>query len=291
MDMENRRKFIKKGAMLFAGGAFASAIFSACSNGKKNIGLQLYSLRYTIQEQGIEKVLELVSKMGYTTIETAGYNDGKIYGLLPEEFKKCCDNAGLKISSAHVGREYVKENEQEIMAWWDKAIDAHAKLNVKYMIQPWMPKNHNTMKEDLKIYCDYFNAIGIKTAAQSILFGYHNHVFEFEEIEGEVIFDYLLRNTSKNHVCFELDVYWAVVGGKNPVEYIQNYPEQIRSLHIKDEKEIGASGKMDFKSIFEAAAKNNIKDWYVEIERYSKDDPILSAQESYDFLNKASYVF
>ena len=141
------------------------------------------------------------------------------------------------------------------------------------------------------MYCDYFNTVGYKTAAASIAFGYHNHDFEFRKIDDQVIYDYMLKNVSPNHVFFEADVYWIMKGGYNPVDYMKNYADQIKVLHIKDEKEIGASGEMDFQSIFEQAKANNIKDWYVEVERYTNNNPEESVQQSFDFLNKAPYVY
>lgn len=288
--MQNRRNFIKRGTILLVGGTFFPSLFSACKVERKHIGLQLYSLKDVVQEKGIQKVLEIVAEIGYTHIETYGYSDGKIYGTSPEEFKTMCDNAGLRVTGAHIGHDYNKENEKEIMGWWDKAIEAHAKIGVKYMIQPSMPVNTQTTLDNLKLYCDYFNTVGFKTAASDISFGYHNHSFEFAKIDDKIIFDFLIENTSKNHLFFELDVYWVVVGEKNPVEYLRNYPDRIRVLHIKDEKELGASGKMDFRPIFEQAYRNGIKDWYVEVEQYTNNDPVASVKQSYDFLNKQSYV-
>ena len=176
------------------------------------------------------------------------------------------------------------------MSWWVQAIDAHNELGVKYMVQPWMPVNDKTTLDDLKMYCDYFNTVGYKTAAASIAFGYHNHDFEFRKIDDQLIYDYLLDNVSPNHVFFEMDVYWVMMGGGDPVAYLKNRPSQFKAIHIKDEKEIGASGKMDFKPIFDQMYANNVKDWYVEVEQYTNNDPVASVQQSYDFLNKADYV-
>jgi sugar phosphate isomerase/epimerase len=263
---------------------------AAVAAAAKNIGLQLYSLRDMVKEEGIQAVLEAVAKMGYKNLETAGYDSGKIYGLAPTEFKKIVTDLGMKCTSAHLGQAYSKEKEGEVMSWWDQAIDAHNQLGVKYIIQPWMPVNDATTLDDLKIYCDYFTTVGYKTAAASIAFGYHNHSFEFRKIGDQLIFDFLLDNVSKNHVCFELDVYWCQEGGGNPVAYLKDRPSQFKALHIKDEKEIGASGKMDFKSIFDQMYANNIKDWYVEVEEYTNNDPVASVQQSFDYLNKADYV-
>ncbi|MEG1749289.1 MAG: sugar phosphate isomerase/epimerase [Tannerellaceae bacterium] len=294
--MQNRRNFLKQASLVLAGGLVMPQLISSCA-GKaaaaepaKNIGLQLYSLRDLVKESGIQVVLETVSKMGYTNLETASYDNGKIYGLAPAEFKKIVNDLGMKCTSAHLGQAFTKEKEAEVMGWWDQAIEAHNELGVKYMIQPWMPVNEQTTLDDLKMYCDYFNTVGYKTAAASISFGYHNHDFEFRKIEDQLIFDYLLNNVSKNHVFFEMDVYWVTQGGGDPVAYMKSRPDQFKVIHIKDETEIGGSKKIDFKPIFDQMYANNVKDWYVEVERYTNNDPVASVQQSYDYLNKAEYV-
>jgi sugar phosphate isomerase/epimerase len=99
----------------------------------------------------------------------------------------------------------------------------------------------------------------------------------------------MLENTDPKKVCFEMDVYWVMKGGCSPVEYMDKYPNRFPLLHIKDEKEIGESGQLDFKAIFEKGYAIGIKDYFVEVERYNFD-PVVSVQKSYDFLAAASYV-
>jgi sugar phosphate isomerase/epimerase len=295
--MQNRRNFLRQASLLLAGGMVAPHLLTSCggktsaATATKTIGLQLYSLREMVKDEGIQKVLETVAKMGYKNLETADYNDGKVYGLAPSEFKKIVTDLGMKCTSAHLAQTYTKETEAEVMAWWDKAIDTHNEIGVKYIVQPWMPVTEESTLDDLKLYCDYFTSVGYKTAAASIAFGYHNHNFEFKKIDDQLIYDYLLDNVSANHVFFELDVYWCIVGGGDPVAYLKNRPTQFKAIHIKDEKEIGASGQIDFQPIFEQMKANNIKDWYVEVEQYTNNDPVASVQESFDYLNKADYVY
>lgn len=314
--MHNRRDFLRRASLLLAGGV-APQLFSSChtththihthththttvaseslsssamSSGKY-IGLQLYSLRDMVKDEGIRPVLETVAKMGYKNLETADYSDGKIYGLAPAEFKKIVNDLGMKCTSAHLSQAFSPDKETEIMAWWDQAIEAHNQAGCKYLVQPWMPVNHETTLDDVKMYCDYFTSVGYKAAAASMAFGYHNHDFEFKKIGGKLIYDYMLNNVSKNHVFFELDVYWCQVGGYNPVDYLKKYASQIKTVHIKDVKEIGASGTMNFKPIFEQMKANNIKDWYVEVEQYTNNNPQESVKESYDYLQRADYVY
>ena len=47
-----------------------------------------------------------------------------------------------------------------------------------------------------------------------IRLGYHNHAFEFDPVDGTTAWDILARAHST--VTFEIDVYWAAVGGRDP---------------------------------------------------------------------------
>jgi sugar phosphate isomerase/epimerase len=292
--IKSRREFLKTTAFAVAGGLVLPKLLSSCggkvATPKKHIGLQLYSLRDDINEIGIQKVLEIVAKMGYVNLETAGYNDGKIYGKEPAEFKKLVDDLGMKVTSAHLGRN-ITDNRDADMGWWNKAVEAHSAAGMKYMIMPASPlSGEGATLDNVKRYGDYFNQIGLITAAASIKFGYHNHNFEFENKIDEVpVYDLLVENTSPDHVLFQNDVYWTIKGGYDPVEYMKKYPKRIQVLHIKDEQEIGASGTIDFKAIFEQAYANGIKDWYVEVERYIAT-PQEDVKRSYDYLNNAEYV-
>ena len=147
--MQNRREFLKNASLLVAGGLLAHN-FSSCApkaEASKNMGLQLYSLRDYVKDNGIQKTLELVSKMGYKNLEAASYDNGKLYGVAPKELKKMVEDLGMRMTSSHTGQAFTKEKEGEVMAWWDKAIEAHNELGVKYIVQPWMPVNDQTTLE------------------------------------------------------------------------------------------------------------------------------------------------
>jgi sugar phosphate isomerase/epimerase len=290
--MKSRRDFLRNTSLMIAGGLVVPKVLTSAvmAPSGKNVGLQLYSMRDMIDKSGIQSVLEVVSNIGYKNLEAAGYSEGKIYGLAPADFKKRVDDLGMKCTSSHLGHNYSKEKEAEVMKWWSQAIDTHHKIGVDYMIQASMPVNERSKLDELKTYCDYFSTVGGLTAAAGIAFGYHNHTSEFRKIGDQVILDFMLGNVNKDKVCFELDVYWCQEGGADPVEYLKKYDGQFKLTHIKDAKEIGASGKMDFKAIFEQMYANKIKDWYVEIEEYTNNDPVDSARQSFDFLKKARYV-
>ncbi len=257
---------------------------------KKEINLQLYSLRDDIQAN-YASTIDSVAKIGYTGIEAAGYNEGKFYGMAPADFKKSIEDAGLQVLSSHTTRPLADKPADtkwdEVWAWWDTTIQAHKDAGMKYIVAPWMltPKT----LADLQAYCDYYNQIGEKCNAAGIRFGYHNHAFEFTEVEGEIIYDYMLKNTDPAKVFFQMDVYWVVEGGKDPVEYFNAYPGRFELLHIKDETELGKSGKVNFENIFNNIDKSGAKHLVVEVERYT-GTPFEGVRESYDYLNNASFV-
>jgi sugar phosphate isomerase/epimerase len=288
--MTNRRDFLRTSSLIVAGGLLGSSALTASelsAKAKKGIGLQLYSLRDAMKVD-VPGTLKQVAEMGFTTLETANYGEGKIYGMAPSDFKRAVKDLGMKMTSTHLGGpNYTKETATQALDWWKKAIDDHVEAGVRYMVKPSMPKVKTL--DELKMWCDFYNQIGELSYASKILFGYHNHASEFEKLEGEIMYDFMLKNTDPKKVFFEMDVYWVMKGGYNAVDYMTKYPDRFPVLHIKDEKEIGESGLIDFKPIYETAYKNGLKDSFVEVERYNFD-PIVSVKKSYDYLNAAKYV-
>ncbi len=262
----------------------------SCTPKGKNIGLQLYSLRDAFKKD-VPGTIAKVSQMGYKFVEPAGYADGKFYGMEPAAFKTLCDENKLPILSSHASRNAPdSSNYAETMAWWDACIDAHLAVGAKYIVQPSMDRSAYESLAGLKAYCDYFNEVGAKCNAKGIRFGYHNHDKELStKLDGQTIYDFMLTNTDPAKVMFEIDLYWAVVGGANPVDYFNKYPGRFELWHIKDKEEVGASGMMDFAAIWAGAAKSGMKYGIVEVEQYNFD-PFVSCKMSLDFLNKAKYV-
>jgi Sugar phosphate isomerases/epimerases len=312
--MKSRRDFIKQASILIGGGVVAPNLLPSCTvihnhthththlyandptsqvgavKSSKYVGLQLYSLRDMVNDEGIEKVLQAVAKMGYTNLETAAYNDGKFYGKAPTELKKMAEDLGMKLTSSHLNRNISSDKDAD-MAWWDKATEAHNAAGMKYMVVPMSPLTGEAATLDnVKRYCDYYNAIALVTAGQSIQFGYHNHAFEFEgKINGKSVYDHMLELTSPRHVMFQLDVYWIKKGGYDPVDYMRRFADRIKILHIKDVKAIGVHNFVDFKAIFNQAYANGIKDWFVEVEEYD-GTPQEDVAKSANYLINAAFT-
>ena len=314
--MINRRNFLK-GASLFTlgglvacnsngGNAVAEKTVAGAASGvkaNKNIGLQIYSLGKELYEDvpgGMKKLKE----MGYKTLELAGYKEGKIGGIDMMEFKKMVEDAGLVITSSHVNpptREYTKSNLNEIKEYWKKTADDHAKLGVKYLIQPGQPKTRSL--EETKYVCEVFNEAGKIVKAAGIPFGYHNHEMEFAKVvaggteslfgrrqKGDVIYDIFLAETDPSLVFFEMDVYWAVMGQVDPVEYLKKYADRIKVLHIKDRAVLGQSGMLNFEQIFKQFYANGHQDYFVELEGIKDRTQFEGVKGCVDYLLNVPFV-
>jgi len=257
---------------------------------KKNIGIQLYSVRDSMRTNPVNTIIE-VGKIGYQYVEPAGYRDGLFYNMEPAEFKALVEENGMYILSSHTGQNLPDSaNWASTMEWWDKCIDAHVTAGAKYIVQASMGRNAYDSLSILNKYCDYFNAVGEKCSAKGIQFGYHNHTNEFKELEGNVIYDYMLQNTDPAKVFFQLDLYWIQEGGGNALEYFKKYPGRFLLYHVKDSAEVGGSGKMDFKPFYENAELAGAKYFIVEVEKYTTGNQIESIRQSFQYLNKADYV-
>lgn len=282
--------------------AIASAVLALVSCTAKPetkvIGIQLYSVRDLIGSNekyaaNHEEVFAKLAEMGYTTVETCWYSDGKFFGLAPEQFKADLEKAGLSAISTHTMNN-LEEEELEAkdfsakMDWWKQCIAAHKALGCKYIVAPSF-RVPSTL-EGLKTSCEYFNEIGKLCAEQGMKFGYHNHSHEFNKIEDTVIYDYMIENTDPKYVFFEMDVYWATRGGASPVEYFKKYPGRFELLHIKDWREVGQSGMVGFDAIFKNHEKAGLKNFIVEMEGSSVGDIMETCRISADYLKAADFV-
>ena len=194
------------------------------------LALQLYTIRDAMKND-VAGSLKMVSDTGYKYIELAGYTDGKFYGLEPVEFKKIVNDLGMEILSSHTQ----VEAKGITMDNAKKMVEDHAKLGVKYCVQPWVVEEaRNTIASYQKMVADW-NQVGSIMKENGIQFGYHNHNFEFDTVEGKVpYFDVFLTELDKDLVTMELDLFWAVKAGQNPVEIFKKFPGRFQLFHMKD---------------------------------------------------------
>ncbi len=254
----------------------------------KEMAVQLYSARQLIGSPELfaknhEYVLGRLAQMGYTGAEAASYSDGLFSGMEPEDFKAALNKAGLELVSSHTTRvlssdELSSGNYEAAMKWWDQCIKAHKKAGIPRLVMSYSPKLDT--EAELKVMAEYLNAIGSRCNAAGIRFGYHNHAHEFAKVGNTTMMDYFIANTDPAKVFIEMDVYWAVVGGAAPVEYMRKYPGRFELLHIKDKKEIGQSGMVGFDAIFRNFDKAGTKGFIVEMEEASTQNILKGLRES-----------
>jgi len=284
-------------ALILAGACAPKADDAAAP--KKEMGTQLYNLREIIGNAeryaaNHEEAFQELAKDGFTYVEAANYDgNGHLYGVEPEQFKADLEAAGLRAMSSHTGKalsaeELASGDFTESMKWWDVAIAAHKAAGCKYIVTPSFPVPDNL--KDLKTYCDYFNAVGKKCLENGIEYGYHNHSHEFNKVEDQVVYDFMIENTDPQYVFFEMDVYWAVMGRAYPVEYFRKYPGRFKLLHIKDHYELGESGMVGFDAIFKNADVAGLQHYIVEIEGFPTGDWKKSMKMCADYLLYSDFV-
>lgn len=234
----------------------ATTMLIGCSTEKK-IGLQLYSVHQDMSD--VATSLQKVADAGYNVVETLG--SPTCFGMSAEEFKALCDEKGLEIISTHTS---IGMNDPEAMQKWHNVFAGLKTMGAKYCVIPGFNLGSNL--QELKAVCDYFNEVGKIGKEYGIKLGYHNHSHEYNVMEDQIMWEYMIENTDPELVFFQMDVYWTSRAGKDPVAYLKKYPERIQMLHIKDDLVIGDSGKIDFEAIFTEFYKNGFKDYVVEQE-------------------------
>jgi sugar phosphate isomerase/epimerase len=265
-------------------------ILNSCKRAEKRpVGVQLYSLRDDMQKDP-KATIEKLGKIGFSFVEAYGYENGKLFGMAPAEFSALIEKNGMKLFGAHTGANMPDSaNYAKTMAWWDKCIADHKAAGVKWLIQTWIDSISYTSIANLKKQCEYFNTIGEKCNAAGLMFGYHNESTEFKEVEGQIVFDYMIRNVDSTKVFFQLDNMNMSIAGKNPIDYIKKFPGKFIIWHVKDEKELGASGKVDLKGLFENADLSGVKYYVVEQEAYTTT-PFEGIQKDFDFMKNSPFV-
>jgi sugar phosphate isomerase/epimerase len=285
----SRRDFLK----VSAAGTLGALVFSqySCSKQVPGIALQLYTIRDAMGTD-VPGSLKKVSDIGYKYLELAGYGDGKFYGMEPAEFKKLVSDLGMEILSSHTNVEaqgITLENAK-------KMAEDHAKLGVKYCVQPWVvPEARTTIASYQKMVADW-NKVGSIMKENGIQFGYHNHNFEFDTVEGKVpFFDIFMAELDKDLVTMELDMFWTTKAGQDPVEIIKKYPGRFQLFHMKDMFTIEApfyttegvkdfapvgSGVIDFKRILAAKDIAGMKYLVVEQDQSREGTPFVDIQTS-----------
>jgi sugar phosphate isomerase/epimerase len=247
------------------------------------IGIQLYTVRGQAQRD-LSATFARLATIGYREVEFAGY-----YGRSPLDIRATLDRHGLAAPSMHGGLDLVRGN-------WDKTLDDAAAVGHRFVTINWLPPEARRTLDDWRRIADDFNGAGEKATARGIGFAHHNYEITLQPLDGVVPLDLLLERTQPSLVSYQMDVYWLVRGGGDPVAYVRKYPGRFSMLHIKDSSgppahsqvDVGA-GTIDFQSILSADLQQGASIKHVFVEHDDPSDPFDFAKKSFDYLKTLEY--
>ena len=287
--MNSRRSFIKQAGIAAAGIAILPNFYCKPEAASKTVGLQLYSLREQLPKD-LKGVIGKVAKAGYKEVETYGYTaDGGYWGMDAKAFKALLDENGLKAPSGHFGFEdFITTGNLDILK---PLIEGAKALNMDYFTCPYLGEPLRTGLDDFKKIAGRLNEAADLCKKSNIQLAYHNHNFEFVKYGDTTGYDILLQETDKEAVKFEMDLYWVVRSGNDPLALFKKHPGRFPMWHVKDmdkannaiNTEVG-SGTIDFKGIYKHASEAGLQHLIVEQENFSKD-PFASIKQSFDYVN------
>ena len=246
----------------------------------ERVGLQLYSVR-DLMKADMPGTIARVAEIGYKEVEFAGY-----FGRTPHEVHELLEKYHLSSPSTHVPYDSFQN--------WQKVLDDSKVIGHKWVTLPWIPQEKRTTVADWKAIAAQFNQVGAQARKSGLRFAYHNHDFELKAIDGVRPLDILLGETDPKFVDFEMDIYWVIFGGGDPLDYFTRYPHRFALAHIKDSAgppdnkmvDVG-QGKIDFRTILAQSDKAGFQHYFVEHDQPA--DPIATIRNSYNYLNALTF--
>jgi sugar phosphate isomerase/epimerase len=236
---------------------------------KGPIGLQLYSLRAEFAKD-LPGTLEKVRSYGIKNVELAG-----TYTLAPVQFKEMLQTKGLKPISGHFPYERYRDDAEGV------ARDAKA-LGLQYAGCAWITHNGDFDEKTCREAIAVFNRAGETLAKNGVKFFYHTHGYEFQPYNQGTLFDLLMSETNPKFVRFQMDIFWIVHPGQDPVKLLEKYGSRFELMHLKDMKKgvkgdlsghspvtndvVLGTGQMALPAILSAAKRAGVKWYFVEDE-------------------------
>ncbi len=281
----SRRSFLRNTALasLALGTPFNKELF-AMAQKKNKFGIQLWTVKEALAKDPVA-VLKHLSNYGYKQIESFEGAKGIFWGMKNTEFKKVLGDLEMNIIASHC--DINKDFER-------KAAEA-GEIGMKYLNCPYIGAQKSM--DDYKRFADKFNKCGEIANKNGIRFAYHNHDYSFREVNGSMPQDILMGETDPNLVDFEMDIYWVVAAGADPITYFKKYPNRFKLCHVKDliktptghESCILGKGTIDFKNILYVGAQNGLKFHIIEQEAYTGTTELDCAKENAIVLNNLDW--
>ena len=235
------------------------------------IGVQLYTVR-SVMAADPDGTLAALAEIGYQEVELAG-----LYGMSAGEMRGMLDAAGLVATSSH-------QSLQEVRGSWEATLEAAVALGQNLIVVPSIPVAERG-GEALGRVADDFNRAGEAARAAGLRFGYHNHDWEMRPgADGVRPMDLLLDRTDPELVDWQMDIFWTVHGGADPMAELDARAGRVTSVHVKDRTAAGemvdvGAGVMDFRALLALAGELGLLHQFVEHDQ--PGDAIVSVRASY----------
>lgn len=278
--MVTRREALRRLGLMAAGtvgiGELACAQTDVVTGPLGPLGVQLYTLRREMA-QSVDATLARVAEIGYSEVEFAGY-----FGRSPAEIRSGLAAAGLSSPAAHV-------DINAVIADWPHTLDVANTIGHRYLVVPSVPPEMRVSLDHWRAVADIFNRAGDEARRAGIQFAYHNHDFEFVSMDGRIPFDVLCEHTDPALVQIELDLFWIIHGGGDPMAFFERWPGRVPLVHVKDRTEDGVmtevgAGDIDWPTIFGARVLAGIRHYFVEHDQPAEG--FASVAASYDYLSR-----
>lgn len=242
---------------------------------RQNIGIQLYSLR-DMQAASVQNTINLLGSIGYPEVELFS-----LQGLTGATWRGILEAANVRAVAVHVGIDSWRNQLETVL-------DESETLGMQYVGVPGIFPNPPATLETYRGLAREFNRYAERVADRGMRFYYHNHAFEFARDRGTRLFDVLLDRTDPDLVFFELDLYWMVTGGVEPLDYLERFDQSRFPLfHVKDRDAAGnfadlGEGNINFARIFRELQNKHYHHYIVE--RDTQVNPARTAAVGYEYL-------
>ena len=247
------------------------------------IGLELYAVRKAMKENP-EKTLAAIRAIGYTDVELLW--SFKNFDRSPQQVKATLKAEGLTATSAHIAPE-------TLLSEWSESLRTAKTLGHQYLVVPSLPSETKRSIDAWKIWADRFNVAGEEARRAGIWLALHNEPDHQRKVEGEIPLDVFLARTEPKFVRFQLDVGNMLMGGGEPMDYLNRYKDRIGTFHLKNvvadrkaDTELGA-GTFDLRAFLAAVPDLARKPCFVEQE--GATDELASAKRNFEYLRGLSW--
>ena len=263
----DRRKFITHTTLAAAATLTSRHAIAAASYLNIPLGFQTFPIRDRLGKD-FPGTLKTMAGYGYKLTELCsptGYKDigfGFLSAMKTADIKSTITDAGLQCPSCHFGS-------GELFDHVDESIEfAHA-MGLSQMICStfWLPKTATL--SDYQAAADKLNKAAEKIKAAGMRTGFHNHEFEFAQLDGQLIYDALMTRFDPQLVQMQFQTEVINLGYK-AADYFSKYPGRFLSSHLSDwtadKKEVPiGQGVIDWPTFFQAAKTGGVKNFFVEM--------------------------